>query len=92
MKAFLIGLVALSSASTFACEQKGLIKEIKAAGDYIHFKLDNGFNLKQDKNSSTVQVLLHASATSREVCANGLLQNVSNKTWGRATEVLITNL
>ena len=92
MKKIIIGLVALSSISAFACEQKGLIKEIRASGDYIHFKLDNGFNLKQDKDSSTVQVLLHASATSREVCANGLLHNVGNKTWGRATEISIINL
>jgi hypothetical protein len=91
MKRLLIGLVVLGSLSALACEQKGFIKEITASGDYIHFRLDSGFNLKQDMNSSTVQVLFHASETSTEVCANGLLRNVGDKTWGRATEVSIKN-
>jgi|GEM_PF-6243774 len=92
MKNLLIGFFALGSMSAFPCEKKGVIDEIKASGDYIYFKLDSGFSLKQEKTSSTVQVLLHAASTFDEVCANGLIQNVGDSTWGRATEISIKNI
>ena len=85
---FILGLV-LTTFSTSACEQRGIIKSVSSNKNFIQFKLDSGFTISLAQKSPLVPILFMATGSKDEICATHFEANTKINNSGSPRQLTI---